>query len=295
MSEIIELIKVLRERTGAGLMDCKHALQASDMDIEKASDWLREKGIAKQAKKANRIAAEGLTTVKIQGDKAVVLEINCETDFVAKSDPFIKLVDDVANVCLEQNPADVNTLKTLATKDGTTVDELFVNAGIKLGEKLSLRRFKLVEKKEGEIFGSYIHGAGAITSLVRIKSTNAEFAEQLAMSVAANAPIYLSSKDIPAEEIEKETKLQIETAKEDESFKKKPENIQNKIIDGRVKKHFVESVLLEQEFVVNPDITVAKACEENKSEIIEFVRYQVGEGIEKRKDDFVAEVAKEMQ
>lgn len=295
MSEIIELIKVLRDRTGAGLMDCKHALQECDMDIEKSVDWLREKGIAKQAKKASRIAAEGLTTVKFDGDKAVVLEINCETDFVAKSDPFVKLVDDIATICLKQNPSDVETLKTLSTDEGTTVEELFVNAGLKLGEKLSLRRFKVVTKAEGEIFGSYIHGAGTITSLVRVKTEDGDFAEQLAMSIAANAPVYLSSKDIPAEEIEKETALQTEKAKEDESFAKKPENIQEKIISGRVKKHFVDSVLLEQEFVVNPDLTVEKACEQNKAEIVEFVRYQVGEGIEKRKDDFAAEVAKEMQ
>jgi len=295
MSEIIELIKVLRDRTGAGLMDCKHALKECDMDIEKSVDWLREKGIAKQAKKASRIAAEGLTTVKFKGNKAVVLEINCETDFVAKSDPFIKLVDDVATICLDQNPEDVEALKTLATADGTTVNELFVNAGLKLGEKLSLRRFKLVEKGEGEIFGSYVHGGGTITALVKVKTADENFAEQLAMSIAANAPVYLSSKDIPAEEIEKETNLQKEKAKEDASFTKKPENIQDKIISGRVKKHFVESVLLEQEFVVNPDVTVEKACEQNKAEIVEFVRYQVGEGIEKRKDDFAAEVAKEMQ
>jgi elongation factor Ts len=295
MSEIIELIKILRERTGAGLMDCKHALTECDMDIEKSVDWLREKGIAKQAKKSNRIAAEGLTTVKINGNKVVVLEINCETDFVAKADPFIKLVDDVAAICLEQNPADVEALKLLSATDGTTVNELFVNAGLKLGEKLSLRRFKLIEKGDGEIFGSYVHGGGTIASLVRVKSNDANFAEQLAMSIAANAPIYLSSKDIPAEEIEKETKLQNETAKDEENFDKKPADIQEKIITGRVKKHFVDSVLLEQEFVVNPDLTVEKACEQNKAEIIEFVRYQVGEGIEKRKDDFAAEVAKEMK
>jgi elongation factor Ts len=295
MSEIIELIKILRERTGAGLMDCKHALTECDMDIEKSVDWLREKGIAKQAKKSNRIAAEGLTTVKINGNKVVVLEINCETDFVAKADPFIKLVDDVAAICLEQNPADVEALKLLSATDGTTVNELFVNAGLKLGEKLSLRRFKLIEKGDGEIFGSYVHGGGTIASLVRVKSNDGNFAEQLAMSIAANAPIYLSSKDIPAEEIEKETKLQNETAKDEENFDKKPADIQEKIITGRVKKHFVDSVLLEQEFVVNPDLTVEKACEQNKAEIIEFVRYQVGEGIEKRKDDFAAEVAKEMK
>ncbi len=295
MSEIIELIKILRERTGAGLMDCKHALTECDMDIEKSVDWLREKGIAKQAKKSNRIAAEGLTTVKFNGNEAVVLEINCETDFVAKADPFIELVDDVATICLEQKPADIEALKLLSTADGTTVNELFVNAGLKLGEKLSLRRFKLIEKAEGEIFGSYVHGGGTITSLVRVKSGDADFAEQLAMSIAANAPIYLSSKDIPAEEIEKETKLQEETAKDEDNFDKKPADIQEKIISGRVKKHFVESVLLEQEFVVNPDITVEKACEQNKAEIVEFVRYQVGEGIEKRKDDFATEVAKEMQ
>jgi len=295
MSQVIELIKVLRERTGAGLMDCKHALVACDMDVAKSVDWLREKGIAKQAKKAGRIAAEGLAVIKRLDNKAVVLEINCETDFVAKSDPFIKLIDEVANVCLNKGPKDVEELKTLKTNDGESINDLFVNTGLKVGEKLSLRRFQIVEKGEGEMFGTYSHNGGAIVSLVLLKTAGEDFAEQLAMSVAANAPIYLNKEDIPAAEVEKETTLQLETAKEDASFAKKPEAIQKKIIEGRVRKHFVSSVLLEQEFVVNPDITVAQACKDNKTEIVSFVRYQVGEGIEKRKEDFAAEVAKEMK
>jgi len=295
MSQVIELIKVLRERTGAGLMDCKHALVACDMDIEKSIDWLREKGIAKQAKKDNRIAAEGLAIVKYLDNKVVVLEINCETDFVAKSDPFIKLINDVADVCLSKVPSDVEELKTLKNEEGETIEELFVNTGIKVGEKLSLRRFQIIEKGEDEMFGAYSHNGGAITSVVLLKTTSEEFAEQLAMSIVANAPVYLDSKEIPAADVEKETDLQLETAKEEDGFAKKPEEIQKKIIEGRVRKHFVSSVLLEQEFVVNPDITVAQACKDNKTEIVSFVRYQVGEGIEKRKEDFAAEVAKEMQ
>lgn len=295
MSEIIELIKVLRERTGAGMMDCKHALVENNNDIEKSVVWLREKGVAKQAKKASRIAAEGLTTIKISGNKALILEINCETDFVARSIPFINLVEEVAKVALAKEPADVEALKAEKTKEGKLVSELFNDAGLKLGEKLDLRRFAIINKDPDDIFASYIHNKGQISAIVVAKTDSAEFGEQLAMSVVNSSPLYLSVKDIPAADIAKEKEIQTELVKEDESFAKKPAAIQAKILEGKVAKHFAEQSFLSQEFVVNPEITVEQACKDNKTVVKSFIRYQVGEGIEKRKEDFAAEVAAEMK
>ena len=209
MSTMIELIKVLRDRTGAGMMDCKHALVESNNDIEQAIAWLREKGIAKQAKKASRIAAEGKSLIKVDGNKACVVEINCETDFVASSDPFIELIDLVAGAILANSPKSNDEINALVAANGQTVEQLFVDATVKLGEKLSFRRFVLVEKAEDELFGAYMHNKGAISALVVLKGGDATLAKQLSMSVAANAPYFLSFADIPAEEIEKEHTIQL--------------------------------------------------------------------------------------
>ena len=295
MSTMIELIKVLRDRTGAGMMDCKHALVESNNDIEQAIAWLREKGIAKQAKKASSIAAEGKSLIKVDGNKACVVEINCETDFVASSDPFIELIDLVAGAILANSPKSNDEVNALVAANGQTVEQLFVDATVKLGEKLSFRRFVLVEKAEDELFGAYMHNKGAISALVVLKGGDATLAKQLSMSVAANAPYFLSFADIPAEEIEKEHTIQVETAKEDPSFGKKPQVIQDKIIEGRVNKHFESQVFLSQEFVVNPEKKVEQVLAENKASVTKFVRYQVGEGLEKRQDDFAKEVAEQMK
>lgn len=285
MSEIIELIKILRERTGAGLMDCKHALQECDSDIEKACTWLREKGIAKAAKKATRIAAEGLTTVKVNGDKGLLLEVNCETDFVAKSDPFIKLVDDVAEIVLKNGHHCIN-----CAKSDEAVSEIFTDATVKLGEKLDLRRLEMIEKTADQIFGSYIHMKGKISVLTVLNGGTPELAKGIAMSVAANSPQYISSSDITEAEKAQELEIQTEAAKTDGSLDNKPEAIKAKILQGRVDKHFKEHVLLEQEYVLDPTKTVAQVLKENKAEVVRFARYQVGEGLEKRQDDFAAEV-----
>lgn len=294
MSEIVELIKVLRERTGAGLMDCKHALVACNNDIEASITWLREKGIAKQAKKASRIAAEGLTTVIADGNKAVVLEINCETDFVAHADPFIQLVKDVALSALKNEPKDVEELKATKTSSGQLVSDLFNDAGIKLGEKLDLRRFVIVHKNSDELFGTYIHMGGALSVLLTVKGGTQELADNLAMCIASTNPTYLTSDQVNKDDFAKEKEIQIEKAKEDPSFAKKPLNIQDKIIEGRVTKHFEEQVFVYQEYILDSTKKVGDIVKENKVQLLNFTMYKVGEGIEKKQDNFAEEVAREM-
>lgn len=286
-SNLIELIKVLRERTGAGMMDCKAALLACDSDVEKACDWLREKGIAKAAKKATRIAAEGLTSVIAEGNTAVILEINSETDFVAKSDAFKALVDEVAKVILAEKPACINCAKEL-TK------EIFTNATVKIGEKLDFRRFEVVTKNDNQTFGSYIHMGGKISVLALLDNASAELAKGVAMSIAANNPQYLTKDDIPAELIEKETALQLEKAKEDPKLIGKPEKVLAGIVQGKVNKYFADSVLLAQEYLLDPSQKVENVLKSANASVASFVRYQVGEGIQKREENFAEEVAKQM-
>ena len=284
-SNVIELIKVLRDRTGAGMMDCKKALMETDCDVEKAVEWLREKGIAKVAKKASRIAAEGLTHVVVNGNEALILEINSETDFVSKSDAFKNLVVEVANVVLASKPANIEAAKALT-------QDIFTNATIKIGEKLDFRR--LVTKSDDQTFGSYIHMGGKISVLVVENGANAEVAKGLAMQIAANNPQYVTTSDIPAEAIEKEKAVQMEAAKNDEKLKDKPEQALVKIIEGKVNKIFAESVLVKQDYLLDPSQKVEQVLTSNKISVAKFVRYQVGEGIAKREENFAEEVAKQM-
>ena len=286
-SNVIELIKVLRDRTGAGMMDCKKALMETDCDVEKAVEWLREKGIAKVAKKASRIAAEGLTHVVVNGNEALILEINSETDFVSKSDAFKNLVVEVANVVLASKPANIEAAKALT-------QDIFTNATIKIGEKLDFRRFELVTKSDDQTFGSYIHMGGKISVLVVENGANAEVAKGLAMQIAANNPQYITTSDIPAEAIEKEKTVQMEAAKNDEKLKDKPEQALVKIIEGKVNKIFAESVLVKQDYLLDPSQKVEQVLTSNKISVAKFVRYQVGEGIAKREENFAEEVAKQM-
>ena len=276
----IALIKVLRERTGAGMMDCKRALEECHDDVDKACDWLREKGIAKAAKKADRIAAEGLTCIKINGNKGIIVEVNCETDFVAKSDAFIELVKEVTENIIN------NGYKTIEEAKAAT-ESFFTDATVKLGEKLSLRRFDYLE---GEHLGSYTHNGGKISVLITLKEENPALAKGIAMSIVANNPKYITEKDIPSDVIENEKKIQIEAAKNDDKLKNKPEQALVKIIEGKVHKVFSEVTLVEQDYILDPSKTVKQILEENKNEVIKFVRYQVGEGLEKRVDNFVEEV-----
>ena len=288
MASMIELIKELRDRTGAGMMDCKKALEASNQDVEKAIDWLREKGIAKAQAKASRIAAEGLAGVVVKGDKAVIAEVNCETDFVSKGEKFHKLVDDVMEVTLKEEPKSLEAAKE-ATKS------LFTDATVSMGEKLDYRRFVIVNKNGTQDFGSYIHMGGKIATLVLLDKQDAELAKGLAMHIAANAPKYVSEADIPADVIEHEKAIALETAKADPKLAGKPEQMLQGIVAGKVKKILSESILLSQVYLLDGEKSVAQVLKEKGINVVKFVRYAVGEGIEKRQDNFAEEVMKEVK
>ena len=284
----VALIKQLRDRTGAGMTDCKKALEETNNDIEAACDWLREKGIAKAAKKSGRIAAEGTTYVLTSGNDAVILEVNSETDFVAKSDAFKDLVKEVANILLDKKPANVEEAKEV-TK------ELFTNATVKIGEKLDLRRFEILHKEDNQTFGSYIHMGGKISALLVLNGDNAEAAQGIAMHIAANRPTYLTTNDIPAEAVAQETAIQMEASKQDEKLANKPANVLENIIKGKVSKYFAESVLVEQDYLLEPGTKVGAYLKNHSLSIVKFVRFETGEGIEKRVENFAEEVQKQMQ
>lgn len=281
----IELIKVLRERTGAGMMDCKNALVACNDDVDKACDWLREKGIAKQAKKADRIAAEGLVWISKceKCGNLIVSEINCETDFVAKSDAFKELV-------IKSNEAILASGAKTVEEASNAVANLFTDATVKLGEKLSLRRFEIVTPVSGQGLGTYIHMGGKIAVIATLEKEDAELNKGVCLSIAANAPKYISDSDIPTSEIEKETLLQKEASKNDPKLANKPAAALENIIKGKVHKVFSEVVLEDQEFIMDPSKTVGQAVKEKNNKVLSFIRYQVGEGLEKRVDNFAEEV-----
>ena len=288
---LIDLIKQLRDRTGAGLMDCKAALLNNDEDLDKATDWLREKGLAKAAKKADRIAAEGLALTKTceKCGRTVILEVNCETDFVAKGDAFKALVENVAGTILEKQPKDVEEAKALTT-------DLFTDATVKMGEKFDLRRFEVIEKGNNFVY-SYIHMGGKIAVVVVLDKEDAELGKGLAMHIAANNPSYLNTEAIGSDAIEHETKIQLEAAKQDPKLAGKPEEMLKKIIGGKVNKYFAEMVLVEQPYLLDTESgkKVGQVLQEKKANVVKYVRYQVGEGIEKRKDDFASEVMSQMK
>ena len=286
---LIDLIKILRDRTGAGLMDCKGALLANDSDLDKATDWLREKGLAKAAKKADRIAAEGLAlAIKCEKcGKVIVIEVNCETDFVAKGDQFKAFVENIATTILSNGITDLDEAKE-ATKD------LLADATVKMGEKFDLRRFTVIEPKDGEVIASYIHMGGKIAVAVRVNGGDDELAKGLAMHIAANNPQYLDMSGIPADVINHEKDVQREASKQDPKFAAKPVEFQEKILEGKINKYFAELTLLNQTYLMDDTKTVGKYLEEKKATVSTYVRYAVGEGIEKRQDDFANEVMKEI-
>ena len=286
-------VKDLREKTGAGMMDCKNALQASDGDMEKAIDWLREKGIAKSVKKAGRIAAEGLTKIVIDGNKACLVEINSETDFVAKNDQFLKLLDNVTNTIIKASPA--NNDEALALNfDGKTLNDLFIEATATIGEKIVLRRFEIITKNDDEIFGDYVHNGGAKTAVCVLKGGDADFAHHIAMQIASMTPSYVSSADLPSDVVEHERQIQTEIVKNDEKFAGKPEQVLKGAIEGKVSKALKDMCLVDQEYFLDTSKKVAQVLKENNASVIKFVRYEVGEGLEKREDNFAEEVAKQM-
>lgn len=287
------LVKELREKTSAGMMDCKNALVACDGDITKAIDWLREKGIAKSVKKAGRIAAEGLSRVLVDGNRAILVEINSETDFVAKNESFLELLDTTAKVILASD-AKTNEEALALTVDGATLNDLFINATATIGEKIVLRRFSVVTKNDDEFFGAYMHMGGSISALAVVKGGNEEVAKDIAMQVASMNPTYVSMEHMPADVVEHERDIQEEIVKADESLAGKPEKVLAGIIAGRVSKSLQEISLVDQIYFKDQSLKVGKFLDNAHAEVVYFERYMVGEGIEKRHEDFAEEVAKQM-
>ncbi|NQY60512.1 translation elongation factor Ts [Cognatishimia sp.] len=290
MAVTAAMVKELREMTGAGMMDAKKALTETDGDQEAAIDWLRTKGLAKAAKKSGRTAAEGLVAVTVDSGKGVAVEVNSETDFVGKNADFQAMVAKIAGAAI--NVADVDALKA-ADLGGKTVEETVTDAVATIGENMSVRRMASVE---GDVVTSYVHnpatdGMGKIGVLVALKGGDEAFGKQVAMHIAAAAPQSLSEADLDPAVVEKERNVQIEIARESG----KPEQVIEKMIIGRMKKFLSEVTLLGQDFVINPDLTVEAAAKEAGAEIVGYVRMEVGEGIEKKEEDFAAEVAKAAQ
>ncbi|MDE6475830.1 MAG: translation elongation factor Ts [Erysipelotrichaceae bacterium] len=290
MAITAQSVKELREKTGAGMMDCKKALTECDGDIAKAIDWLREKGIAKAAKKSDRIAAEGLSRVAVNGNTALIFEVNSETDFVAKNEQFLNVLDTIEATLLANKPASIEA--ALSTEvEGDTLETIIANATATIGEKISLRRFEIVEKADDEVFGSYMHMGGRISALTVLKGdASAEVAKDIAMQVASMAPAYVSRNEMPTSVVEHERNIQLEILKNDEKLAGKPEKVLEGIVEGRVSKNLKDMCLVEQEFFKNPDIKIGQYVKEAKAEIVSFLRYAVGEGIEKREDNFAEEV-----
>ena len=284
------MVKDLRDKTGAGMMDCKKALVETNGDIDAAIDYLREKGISKAAKKAERIAAEGLSNIYINGNDAVVVELNSETDFVAKNSEFKELLDKIGNTILNSDAKDLEGALAL-TCDGVTLNDLIISATAKIGEKISLRRFAKVTKKDNEIFGDYLHMGGKISSLVIIEGGNKDVAHDVAMQAAAMRPLYTTIDAVPEEDVEHEKSV----IKEQVVNEGKKLEYADKIIEGRIRKFFEETVLVEQTFIKDSSLTIKTYLEQNNAKLISLVKYEVGEGMEKRNDDFAAEVMSQIK
>ncbi|MGN1277298.1 MAG: translation elongation factor Ts [Floccifex sp.] len=287
-------VKELREKTGAGMMDCKKALSETDGDIAKAIDWLREKGIAKAAKKEGRIAAEGLTRVAVNGNTAALFEVNSETDFVSKNEQFLSLLDKIQEAVLANKPANAAQALEISTAEGT-INDLITNATATIGEKISLRRVQIVEKEDNQFFGSYMHMGGKISALVLLNGkADATVAKNIAMQVASMSPSYVSQADIPADIVDHERQLQLSMMKQDPKMANKPEKVLEGILKGKVDKHFKDQCLVEQEYIFGDKQKVSQFLKESQAEVVSFVRYAAGEGIEKREENFAEEVMAQM-
>ena len=296
-------VAALRERTNCGMMDCKKALVASDGDMDKAIEYLREKGLAASIKKAGRIAAEGVVLSTVKGNVGVVVEVNAETDFVAKNETFQAFVKDVADIILEKNPADVDALLACDGKDGLTVEKMVQEKVLTIGENIKIRRFV---RLEGDLI-SYVHAGGKIGVMVKFDTDVAakegfvEYAKDVAMQIAAINPTYVRKEDVPAEAVEHEKEILIAQIKEDPKMANKPQNILENMVAGRLnKKFFQDACLLEQPFVKDDKLTVGKYTQETakklggKIEVLSFVRFEKGEGIEKKQENFAEEIAKQL-
>lgn len=292
MAITAQLVKELREKTGAGMMDCKKALVETNGDIEAAIDYLREKGLASASKKADRIAAEGTTYILTEGNEAIILEVNAETDFVAKNSQFQELVKSLAEQLLKAKPESLEAALEVKNEEGASIAEQISTAVATIGEKITLRRFEIRTKTDADAFGSYLHMGGRIGVLVVLEgTTNADAAKDIAMHIAAIKPKYISRDEVPAEEVERERKVLTEQALNEG----KPENIVAKMVEGRLGKFFEQVCLLEQAFVKDPDQKVRDFVKSVGGNVTSFVRYEVGEGIEKREDNFAEEVMSQVK
>ena len=279
------LVKELREQTGAGMMDCKKALAECDGNLEAAVDWLREKGIAKAGKKEARIAAEGLADIFINGNKAVMIEVNAETDFVSKNEEFTEMIKNIGETILNSDATTLEEANALAFEDGTIKDYVVAKTA-KIGEKLDFRRVAVIEKNDDENFGKYLHMGGKIAVLEVVKGANEEVAKDVAMQHAAMKPKYVFKEDVPAEVVENERKVQKELAMNEG----KPADIAEKMVEGRINKFYKEICLALQAFIKDGDLDVTKYVTNNGGELISSTSFVVGEGIEKRQDNFAEEV-----
>ena len=284
------LIKELRDLSGAGLMDCKKALEASNNDIDEAIDYLRKKGISKAAKKADRVAAEGLSTVVIDGNNASIVEVNCETDFVAKNEKFVNLVNKIAELIVKNDVKTMEEAMSLSTEEGTLNDTI-VNFTATIGEKISFRRFARLSKTDSQNFGSYIHMGGRIAVLTLLEGADEETAKDVSMHAAAMRPSYVKREDVPAEEVERETSV----LKEQAMNEGKPAEIAEKMVNGRINKFYKEICLEEQDFVKDSDMTVGAFVKSKNGSIVNMVRFEVCEGIEKKEENFAEEVMNQIK
>lgn len=283
-------IKELREKTGAGMLDCKKALEAASGDIEKAVDWLREKGISKAAKKESRIAAEGLCATLVDGNHAVLVEVNCETDFVAKNEEFKNFITFVSEQILK-NDVTTNEDVLALTIDGETIESKLIALTAKIGEKISFRRFVKLTKQDDETFGQYLHMGGKIGTLVVLTGADSEVAKDVAMHVAAMNPTCIMREDVPSDLLERESNV----IKEQVMNEGKPAEIAEKMVAGRLNKFYKEICLNEQPFIKEPDMTVETYVKNHGGKVVAMVRFAVGEGIEKKQEDFAQEVMNQIK
>ena len=285
-------VKELRERTGAGMLDCKKALEATDGNMENAIDWLREKGISKAAKKESRIAAEGLTQAEVNGNTCVLVEVNCETDFVAQNEQFKSLVLSIIKTLLNSDVTTMEEANQLTIDGGSeTIEEAIVNFVAKIGEKISFRRFERVSKKDSEVFGIYSHMGGKITSVVVLDGTSEEVAKDVAMHVAAMNPTAINREGVPSDVVERESHI----IKEQVMGEGKPADIAEKMVVGRLNKFYKEVCLEEQAFIKDSNVNVLNYVKNNGGSIVSMIRYAVGEGIEKRQENFADEVMSQVK
>ena len=280
-----QMVKELREKTGAGMLDCKKALTETNGDMTAAEDYLREKGISKANKKESRIAAEGLANIYVDGKKAVILEVNSETDFVSKNEEFKSMIDTIGEALLKSDAKTIEEAEEVSCGEGT-IKDLIVAKIAKIGEKLSLRRFEIVSLNDDEVFGSYLHMGGKIASLVVLKGADESVAKDVAMQQAAMRPEYVFVSDVPEEVVAKEKEIQKELAMNEG----KPQDIAEKMVEGRIKKYYKEVCLVEQTFIKDNNLSVGNYVKNHGGEVVRAIRYEVGEGMEKRNDDFAAEV-----